>query len=105
MDDLYDFAPGGQFWPKAYDQALQIGPQYDLGGHLGPGAKRVVINDNLPAGQMFVTAGEVILSKVGWEHLIAALKRKEECRVSVRRILEREMGDVLTWLRGAGHEV
>lgn len=99
---------GSDAWRKemaAMDRQLVMGPQYDLGDYLGPGAKRVVINDTLPAGQMFVTGAEIILSQVGWERLIAALKRKEECRVAVRRIIDREMGDVLVWLREAGHEV
>lgn len=68
-------------------------------------AKSVIINDNLPAGQMWVTEREIILSKRGWENLIARLKVMDEARVAVRSIVERVMADELAWLRGAGHDV
>jgi hypothetical protein len=103
--NLTDYAPGGELWPQAYDQHLELSPAYDLGGLLPGPVKRVVINDYLPAGQLFVTENEVILSKVGWERLIARVKLMNECNVAVRRIVEREMGDVLEWLREAGHDL
>jgi hypothetical protein len=102
-----DYAPGSDLWPKGYDQELEVNLAMDLelSGRIGPMAKRVVINEYLPAGQMFVTEGEVILSKLGWEKLIATLDRQQECRKAVRRIVERELGGVLAWLREAGHDV
>lgn len=103
--DLDDYAPGGDLWPQAYDRNLEVSPMYDLSGPLGPGAKRVVINDYLAAGQMYVTEGEIILSKLGWDALLAHLDRQKYVREMVSRIVEREMGDVLTWLREAGHDL
>lgn len=93
--------------PKEYEQNLVIEPKYDIGGHLPPGAlpKTVVINDYLPAGEMYVTEREIILSHKGWENLIKHLDLQAQCRVAVHVIVERELGDVLRWLRGAGHEV
>lgn len=91
--------------PQQYDQTLEMNPAYDLGGLLAGPTKRVVINDYLPAGLMYVTPGEVVISKVGWETLVRYLRMRNECNVAVRRIVEDKMGDVLAWLRGAGHEV
>lgn len=99
------WAPGGPAWPKAYDQVLTTDGSRDLSLYLGPSAKRVVINDYLPAGQMFLTENEVILSKRGWEQLIQFVRRQEIVRGDVMAIIEEQMGDVLAWLRGAGHDL
>ena len=84
---------------------LEISPAYDLSGLLPYPAKRVVINDYLPDGMMYVTPGEVIISMYGWNKLVWWIQMKNQCNVDVRRIIEREMGDVLAWLRGAGRDV
>lgn len=93
--------------PKEYEQVLEMSPAYDLGGYLGPGllAKRVVINDYLADGMLYVTNEEIILSKRGWQSLVSAIQRRNECNVALRLIVERELGDVLSWLRAAGHDV
>lgn len=107
LDWLDDYAPGGDLWPRQYGQELQIAFELDaeLSTRIGPSAKQVIINDYLAAGQMYVTDHEIILSRHGWEALLAQLDRQQYAREMVSRIIEREMGDVLTWLRGAGHDV
>lgn len=69
------------------------------------GAKMVVINDWLPAGVIMATEQEVICSTETWEGIYQALERRNWCQANLHRILHREMGDVLSWLRRAGHEV
>jgi hypothetical protein len=101
------WAPGGPAWPR-YEEATMhhdSSRSSELTFLLGPGSKRVVINDYLPAGQMVVTEQEVILSPVGWERLTQVLKRKELVRSGVQRIVERVLANELAWLREAGHEV
>lgn len=102
---INDYAPGGEIWPKGYDQRLEISPKYDLGGHLGPGAKRVVINDHLPAGVLYMTDHEIILSKHGWDALLVAIDRQQRVRDDVRVIVEEGLDRELAWLRAAGHDV
>lgn len=104
INSLWDLNPAALQPPPQYEQTLELNPAYDLGGLLPAAAKRVVINDYLPPGTLYVTEGEVIISKIGWEHLVRFIQIKNECNVAVRRIVEREMGDVLAWLREAGHE-
>lgn len=108
QDILDHWGPGSPAWEetvKQYDKQLEVAVEYNLGGTLGLGAKQVVINDYLPAGQLYVTEGEIILSKLGWEALLAYLDRQQYVKATVSRIVEREMGDVLAWLREAGHDV
>jgi hypothetical protein len=103
--DIEDYAPGGAMWPKAYDAGLVTDPGSNLYAYLGPSSKRVVFSDYLPAGHMIVTEREIIITHAGWEKLVAFLKRQQECRDAVRRIVERELAAELAWLRGAGHAV
>lgn len=94
-------------WPRPERQPV-VDPSYDLGGYL-PGAgwstKQVIINDNLPAGVLYATEREIILSRRGWELLLARLEVINEARVAVSAIVERVMAAELAWLRGAGHDV
>lgn len=90
--------------PQPYREP-RVDPAYNLGDYLGPAGKRVIINDYLADGQMYVTEGEIILSKRGWESLLAYLDRQQYVRQQVARILDSKMGDVLEWLREAGHDV
>lgn len=104
---LDDYAPDGPMWPRGYGQELQIAFELDaeLSTRIGPSSKRVIINDYLAAGQMYVTDQEIILSRHGWEALLAQLDRQQYAREMVSRAFERGMPDVLAWLREAGHEV
>lgn len=92
-------------FPKPSTHELTLSPAYDLGGMLPSGAKTVLINDYLPDGTVYVTENQVILSARGWDGLVRFLRIRSECNVVVRRIVERELGDVLAWLREAGHDV
>jgi hypothetical protein len=107
FDWLDDYAPDGPLWPRQYGQELQIA--FELGAELstriGPSTKQVIINDYLPDGQMFVTDYEIILSRRGWEALLAQLDRQQYVREMVSRIVERELAAELAWLREAGHEI
>jgi hypothetical protein len=100
------WAPGGPAWPRYEEATMHFdgSKSGELTTYL-PGGKHVVINDWLPAGQMVVTEREIILSEHGWEQLIRWLDVKSQCTAAVAAIVERELGDVLAWLREAGHEV
>lgn len=69
------------------------------------GAKQVVINDYLPPGVVFATETQVILSSEGWDGLLNWYHRKRYVENAVKSIVNRKMGDVLRWLREAGHDV
>ena len=88
-------------------QTFDLSPPYDLGGLIPGGflVKQVVINNYLPDGKVYITDGEVILSKRGWDKLVSTLQIRNECNVTVRRIVDDKLGDVLHWLREAGHDV
>ena len=68
-------------------------------------AKSVIINEDLPHGMLYVTEHEIVISPVGWNVLIAWLKRQADVRADVSAIVERVMARELAWLRGAGHDV
>jgi hypothetical protein len=105
INSLWDLNPARLQPPEQYEQTLELNPAYDLGGYLPGPVKRVVINDYLPDGTLYVTPNEIILSKRGWEAVVRLIQIRNECNVAVRRIVERQMGDVLAWLREAGHDV
>jgi hypothetical protein len=69
------------------------------------GAKMVVINEWLPAGVMIATEREIICSTGTWEQIYQALERRNWIKARLHDILADQMGDVLSWLRGAGHDV
>lgn len=80
------------------------GMPFDQGGWI-PGGKRVVLNDWLPADQVIMTAGELFVSAGGWKNIKAFWERQEIIREDLPPIIERRLGDVLAWLREAGHDV
>jgi hypothetical protein len=65
------------------------------------GGKDVLINEALPDGVLLVNDTQIMLSRRGWEALLRQIHITED----VRRIVEDRMGDVLAWLRAAGHAV
>lgn len=102
------WGPGSEAYESVvpqYDRQVLMAFDGSLSGRLGPWAKSVVINDYLPAGEMYVTDREIILSHKGWENLIKHLDRQSQCKLAVNAIVEHELGDVLSWLREAGHDV
>lgn len=102
---LAPYAPGGPLWAAGYDSAIETGHRFDLGNLVGWSAKRVIINDYMPPGQLYATAHEIIISRDGWDALIRQIKLQQECKAAVQRIINDKMGDVLAWLREAGHDI
>jgi hypothetical protein len=77
---------------------------------------QVVINDYLPTGAIIVSDDTVTMNQKPLRRTIVmnreSLRRtimwytaREVALHDIKRIVEREMADVLTWLRGAGHDV
>jgi len=65
------------------------------------GGKDVIINDALPDGALLVNETQIMISPRGWASLLRRLQVIED----VQAIVEDRMGDVLAWLREAGHHV
>ena len=65
------------------------------------GSKDVIINDALPDGALLVNETQIMISPRGWASLLRRLQVIED----VQAIVEDRMGDVLAWLREAGHHV
>lgn len=69
------------------------------------GAKVVVFNDLIPPGVIYTTEREVFCTEETWNTIYRRLKIRMDAIRDVRRIVGRQMADVITWLQEAGHDI
>jgi hypothetical protein len=70
-----------------------------------PGGKAVIVNDWLPDNAVLSFPDRIVVSPKGWKRVQWWLEGQEHIAAHLPRIIESELGDVLVWLREAGHDV